>query len=163
MFVRDFVHLPRPFAGVSARFVSDTSWIEALARGAIEAAVELAGVRAPEPVPSAAPAHVRLELGPLRFRGEAIVLGLHWETDCPPPVFTSLDGDLEIAALGDRATQVTVEASYELRQPAAPFGAADPAEARVAEAALRALLRSAASEVEVGSRISGSRGPGGRP
>jgi hypothetical protein len=109
MFVRDFIHVERPFEVVAPRFLGNELPIEALALDAITEACASLGPGGHEVVTDG----LRCTRGALRSRGEAIVVPVRCVNDRHPAGPASLDGELEVAPLRDARTELGFEASYQ--------------------------------------------------
>jgi hypothetical protein len=102
---------------------------------------------------------VRVSLGAPTRLGETTLLPMSWEATGPTGFFPVMDGDLEIAPLGERRTQLAMSARYR-----PPFGAlgrvADRALLhRVAEATVKEFVdRVADVLIEVACSSNGSSG-----
>jgi hypothetical protein len=136
MFVRDFIQVSRPFEDVAPRLVRDADWLNPVVHDALEDAM-----RAHETWPPGAPIGaelaspaVRCTRGPVRIRTDTLVVLLRWEADPPIGPIPSLEGDLEVAPMGESRSQLSLSAQC------APFGRSDPASQRVVETGLRAFL-----------------------
>ena len=134
--MRDFIEVPRPFEEVAPGLVRDAQWLNPIVHHALEEASE-AGHR--EPVDGtgtdgAALTSVHCVRGPVRIRADSLVVPVHWDTDPPDGVLPVLDGDLEVAPLGESRSQVSFSAYCR------PYGRWDPGTQRVAEVAMRAFL-----------------------
>lgn len=175
MFVRDFIHVARPFQSVAPSFLRDPRWLGPIVDEAVcEAArVSRALVGSPDPTNDAgasieAAPGVRLDRGAVRSRVRGLVVPIFWENDVERTWFPAISGDLEIAPIGLSASELVLSASYRspeaLNRPAdgpladEPFddpvpesAAADPALVhRVVETGVRAFLQSLAVTLEAG-------------
>jgi len=114
MFVRDFIHVDRPFEVVGPRFVGTDLPIEELAIAAMTDACASAPHDGGSAIDDGGPAldGLRCTRGALRSRGEAIVVPLRWVSDERPAGPASLEGELEIAPVGS-STELGFEASYQ--------------------------------------------------
>jgi len=136
VFVRDFIEVARPFEEVAPRLVRDTDWLNPIVHDALEQVRE-GGYSTPVDGPAGdgvAPTAVHCVRGLFRIRADSLVVSLHWDIDPPGGVLPVLDGDLEVAPLGERRSQVSLSAYCP------PFGRTDPARQRGAEVAMRAFL-----------------------
>jgi hypothetical protein len=136
MFVRDFIEVARPFEEVAPRLVRDTDWLKPVVHDALALVRDVgsspqAGGPATDGV---APTVVHCVRGLFRIRADSLVVSLHWDTDPPGGVIPVLDGDLEVAPLGERRSQVSLSAQCP------PYGREDPARQRSVEGAMRAFL-----------------------
>jgi hypothetical protein len=117
MFIRYFVEVNRPFDEVEAELLrAPAEWIpdlagEAEARGeGLLAEVGFGKVLRVERT-------VRIEFGaPARLEAKTL-LPVKWRPAAGGPALPGLDGDLELAAVGPRRSQLSMTASYE-----PPFG-----------------------------------------
>jgi hypothetical protein len=108
MFVRDFIHVDRPFDAVAPRFVGNDLPLEDLVVIAMSDATA-SFVPADESAPMDALSCIR---GALRSRGEAIVVPLRCVSDDRPLGPSRLEGELEVTPFG-RLTELGFEASYQ--------------------------------------------------
>jgi len=163
MFARDFVDLERPFAEVAHRFVTDTTWLAPLAERAVRSARALT-TRLAGPGPAVGPddrpdGSVRCTAGPVRTAGAGIlipfVIAVAGGADLP-----RLVGELEVAPVGHRHTQVACNVNY--RRPT-PAGIRPRVERAVA-GGVREFLRGIAEHLDlpVPARPT-DRGPPGPP
>lgn len=142
MFVRYYVDLADPFAEVESRLLdAPDRWVPGILRQA-----EDRGTRLLTEVGFALGEDRRLDkevevrIGePYRIRGKT-VLPITWSATGSQALFPSLEGDLEIAGLGDRRSQLSISARY--KPPLGPVGRAlDRALLhRVAEATVKDFL-----------------------
>ena len=107
MFVRDFIHVDRPFDAVAPCFVGRELSVETCPRNAISEACSSLGDE-----------HARIIVdglccsrGRLRSRGEAIVVPLRFLNEAHPAGPASLEGELEVAPVGVQ-TELGFEGSY---------------------------------------------------
>jgi hypothetical protein len=107
MFVRDFIHVDRPFDVVAPRFVGSELSVEAFARDAISDACTSLGDEQARVIVDG----LRCSRGRLRSRGEAIVVPLRFVNEAHAAGPASLEGELEIAPVGAQ-TELGFEASY---------------------------------------------------
>jgi hypothetical protein len=137
MFVRDFLLVERPFAAVAPRFVDRDLPLELIARHAVSAA-----------------GTVQCTRGPLRTRGEAIVVPLQLLDAEHPAGPGSLVGELEVAPFDGR-TELGFEGNY--RADAAAPGD----QHRVTQFAVRRFLQELGRTLEDDTRPSGTNRPSG--
>jgi len=141
MFIRYFLDLPLPFEDAEARLLAAPEvWVPGLARDAEDGGEHLL-VEVGFPVDDhRVGKEVQIELGtPFRIPSKTI-LPLTWTATGPGRLFPSLEADLEIAALGQSRTQLSISARY-----LPPLGAVGRALDRallhrVAEATLKDFL-----------------------
>jgi hypothetical protein len=148
MFVRDFIEIGQPFEAVAPRLVRDAAWLEPIAHDALAEAVTTFGALRPDQ-----PVHqvlsrlsVRCERGPVRFRSDALVMPLRWETNLPAFMLPSLDGDLEVVPLGADRSQLALNATMD-----AFSSDRDAIALRVVETSLRSFLRQLAASLDPAS------------
>ena len=138
MFVRDFIHVDRPFEVVAPRFVSDTGWIapiaEEAAADARDVAVSLLGHR---PTGPAEPGRVRCEVGPVRARKSSILVPMWLISERTEAALPDLAGDLEVAPVGVHRSLVAFAATYQ--RPTHDLDLLERVE-RATEAGLRTFL-----------------------
>jgi hypothetical protein len=96
MFVKDFVHVDRPFEALAPRFV-DAAWLEPLVARAI------------------GDGDLRCERGVVRRRLDALVVPMRW-TMAHVALPSRLDGDLSIGPDGPTESWVTLEATYPIER-----------------------------------------------
>lgn len=168
MFVRDFVHVARPFEAIAPRFLRDPRWLRPIADEAVGEAARVSeaiaetpdriadGVGDPGPRSQLA---LHLDRGAVRTRTRGLVVPISWSDGAALPWFPPLSGDLEIAPIGLSQSALVLSASYpgpELLEPPSaaddrrlPSPAADHAMVqRVVEAGVRAFLLRLASTLE---------------
>lgn len=108
MFVRDFIHVDRPFDAVAPRFVGNDLPLEDLVVSAMSNATASLGPGNE----SASIDGLSCTRGALRSRGEAIVVPLRCVSDDRPVGPSHLEGELEVTPVG-RRTELGFEASYQ--------------------------------------------------
>jgi hypothetical protein len=118
MFVRDFIHVARPFESVAPRFVADATWLD---HGGA----------------------VRCDSGPVRVRHDSLVVPLTITTSGAGAV-PELEADLEVSPLGPTLCQLTLSATY---RRAAAAGTDDALAQRAAEVVARAFLQAVAERI----------------
>ncbi len=94
MFVRDFVHVERPFEAIAPRFLEDPGWLETLLSSASGATA------------------VRCKRGTVRRRADTLVVPMHWALDGSS--LPALDGDLAIVPIDPVRCHISFEATYAL-------------------------------------------------
>lgn len=112
LFVEDFVDVASRIDAVCLALLSGDGWLEPLAGAAEEEGATLLMRIGPAWAPECLQREVRAQLGACRPRGEGFVLWLRWEETEHPALFPVLDGDLEVAPVGDGQTRITLSASY---------------------------------------------------
>jgi len=168
MFVRDFIHVARPFQSVAPRFLRDPRWLGPIVDEAVgEAArVSRALVGSPDFAEDAdasvvSPLGVHLDRGAVRSRARGLVVPISWEDPVEHPWFPPISGDLEIAPIGLGASELVLSANYRstetlvllgddrIHGPAPEPSTAHPALVhRVVETGVRAFLQNLAAELE---------------
>jgi len=148
--VQDFVDVARPLEAVSDRLRGDASWLAPLAEAAEEDGETVRLRIGPAWAGGRLTREVRARLGALRQRGSALVQPILWEASGFRPLFPVLDGDLELAPLGESECRLTLFASY-----VPPFGEIGRGLDRalmhwVAQSTVRSFLRRLALELELG-------------
>jgi hypothetical protein len=149
MFVRYFVVLPLPCGRVTGALLrSPHDWVPGLAMDADRRAqrllVEVGFGREELRLAKL----VSIEVGKPVQLGQKMALPMSWRATGPHGFFPILDGDLEVAALGVRSTQIALSAQYQ--PPLGPVGKAmDRAVLhRIAEATIKDFLDGVARTVE---------------
>jgi hypothetical protein len=133
MLVYDFVPVESPFQEAAA-------WL--LGAGA-EALADAAAAT------FSAPDGGRLDLGDLRERDDAVVVPFAWSGRVAPGVGVRVEGDLQLAPLGDGRSHLSLSASYD--PPVGTVAAADMLRVqRGAEARVREYLGRVACALEAG-------------
>lgn len=139
MFVRDFIHVARPFQSVAPRFLRDPRWLDPIVDEAVDEAarVSRALVGSPELAHEAsacgeAAPGVHLDRGAVRSRTRGLVVPISWEHPVEDAWFPPINGDLEIAPIGLSASELVLSASYRSTETLALLGD-DPVDGLVAE------------------------------
>lgn len=150
MFVRDFVHVARPFQSVAPRFLRDPDWLRPIVDNAIgEAAAvsrALEGAYAVVPheselvIGDTGPApDIQLDRGAVRSRARGLVVPIAWSHMVEVAWFPPLAGDLEITPIGLSRSELVLSASYQ---------SPGPHVHRVVETGVRAFLQRLAAALE---------------
>jgi hypothetical protein len=114
MFVRYFLNLPYPAGDVEqALLQAPERWIPALARDARQrgeallarVGFEAAGLRVAK--------RVEIHIGQARRFPSKTILPVSWKATGPSAMFPVMDGDIEVAPLGPRLTQLSFSGRYE--------------------------------------------------
>jgi hypothetical protein len=151
MFVRYFVELPLAATTVGSVLTREPeTWLPGIATRADHAGGQLLaevgfGTRA------RVSRAVSIQIGRAAKLGEKVVIPIHWSSAGADGLFPHLDGDLEIASLGEERSQLAMSARYD-----PPLGALGRAADRaalhlVAEATLKDFLDNVAEAVLVES------------
>ncbi|HEU5302757.1 MAG TPA: hypothetical protein VFW06_11025 [Acidimicrobiia bacterium] len=168
MFVRDFIHVARPFQSVAPRFLGDPRWLGPIVAEAVcEAArVSRALVGSPDCTKDADASvvslpGVHLDRGAVRSRAWGLVVPISWEDAIEHTWFPPISGDLEIAPIGLSASELVLNASYRSTETLTLLGddqidgpEPEPSTAhpdlvhRVVETGVRAFLQNLAAELE---------------
>ena len=121
MLVYDFIHIPLPVAQVRHRLLVAVGGLwQHVAEAAYDEGEELLSRVGPfGPVPGLSKA-VRVQVGKVRDRGEGCVMPLRWSATGPSELFPVMEADLEIAPLGEHASQLRLSGSYD--PPLGPVG-----------------------------------------
>jgi hypothetical protein len=156
MFVRDFVHVAKPFQSVAPQFLRDPSWLRPILDEAVGVAAEVSraledGDAAPSGaselvIGDTAPLGVQVDRGAVRSRPVGLVVPIAWSHPVDPSWFPPITGDLEIAPIGLSRSELVLSARY---------GSAEVLEAsnprvvhRVVETGVRAFLVRLAGTLE---------------
>jgi hypothetical protein len=147
VFLQDFVDVERPAAEVGEQLASGSAWLAPLASAAGDDATSLLVRVGPQGLGEFVARTVLVRLGRPNTRGDVVMVPIRWEDAQHPALFPVLDGDLEVAPLGDRCCRVVMYASY--RPPLRAFGRVidEALLHRVAESTVRAFLRRTAEAV----------------
>lgn len=154
MFLQDFLLIGQPYDVVAGRLRADPA---ALLTGGFEAArTEAAHLRAqvgPRGWPAVVSETAAVRPGPLRDRGDSVLMAFGWEVPGDEGLFLRLDADLEVAPFGADRTWATLRARY------------NPIGSRVASAAdqliLQRMAESTARAFLIGARATIQHGLGG--
>jgi hypothetical protein len=156
MFVRYYADLATPFEVVEAGLLDGPErWLPGMLEDAEDRGARLladVGFNVREEM--RVDKHVDVRLGEVyRMPGKSLI-PITWTAAGGERLFPSLEGDLEIAALGDRRTQLSISARY--RPPLGPFGRAlDRALLhRVAEATIKDFLDRVVERLDAATDVS---------
>jgi hypothetical protein len=148
MFVQDFQVLDVPFEEVAG-------YVDAHAQTLVDSAFEGARIDGerlrtrvgPSRWPSLFSKTVEVSLAPLRLRGDSFVMSFRWSSVGGAALFPILEGELDLAPLGDSQTVLQVHGQYD--PPAGSLGRHLDRLVlhRVAEATVRAFLTRACSAI----------------
>lgn len=144
--IHDFICIDRPVGEVVALLDAKEGWLGPLASSAYQEGESLLGTdRAVGP--GLLTKRVHMTVGPPRNRADSLVVPIHWEATGVPALFPVLDADLDLAPLGETATQLSLWGSYS--PPLDGVGARLDRLVfhRIAEATVRAFLNSIATAV----------------
>jgi hypothetical protein len=113
MFVRYFLDLPVPFEEVEVSLLDDPeAWIPGLLREAEDRGERLLADVGFELDRRRIAKQVEIQLGPPHRIPSKTLLPMSWHATGLDGVFPQLDGDVEVAALGPRRTQLSISARY---------------------------------------------------
>jgi hypothetical protein len=124
MFLRYFAEIPAPFGAVERCLLDEPqAWVPGLASDAAQARGSMlqhaglegsgddAAARRGEDAPAPAP-RVNVELGDfVRFPSKTVI-PIRWSAATGGALFPTFEGDLEIAPLGEGATQLSISVRY---------------------------------------------------
>lgn len=141
VFVQDFQLIDRPYNVVVGRLRDDPSALLADALGSARTEGEHLRARVGPPGwPDVLTKTVTVHPGPLRDRGDSVLLAFAWESPHAGGLFPRLDADLEVAPFGAAGVRVTLRARYEPPGHRVGTAADQLLLHRVAESTLRAFL-----------------------
>ena len=148
MFVQDFQVL-------DTRFEAVAGYVDSHAEELVESA--LAGARidgerlrarvGPAGFSSLFSKTVEIRLAPLRARGDSLVLSFRWSSIGGAPLFPRLEGELELAPLGEAQTEIQVHGQYDPPVGFLGRGLDRILLHRIAESTMRAFLNRICSSV----------------
>lgn len=148
MLIHDFVQVPRPFAEVSAAILGDgASLFGAPAAAAYDEGERLSLRLSPWRKHPGLGKRVEVDVGRAYERNDRLVVPIHWWASGATALFPRLEADLDVAPLGEEATQLTLMGRYD--PPLAGLGRqADRLLLhRVAEACVRSFLTKVAASL----------------
>jgi hypothetical protein len=149
MFVYDFVPVDERFDTASDLLVVDSAhWLYRAASAAYVVAAAMAGPK-PDRFERAAGGLVSLDLGPIRARDDAVIVPLRWSGPGAPSLFSSLEGDLQLAPLDAERSHLSLFGNYDPPEADLKSRADTLLTQRLAEASVRGFLH----------RVSTSLGP----
>ncbi len=112
LLIQDFADVERPVEAIRGRFVGDGRWLAPLAGAANDEGESLRIRIGPDWAALRMTQEVQVELGPPHQRGDAIVVPISWQAVGLRSLFPMLDGDVELAPLGEERCRLTLSASY---------------------------------------------------
>ncbi len=168
MFVRDFVHVARPFQSVAPRFLRDPQWLRPIVDEAVGEAAAVAHALAggtdrrldrpagsPEDRAGDGFGSTRFDRGAVRSRARGLVVPIFWSNLVDVTWFPPISGDLEITPIGLSRSELVLNASYQpadallVDTPAAEPTSSDAVRVhRVVETGVRAFLQGLAVTLE---------------
>lgn len=114
MFVRNFTVLDLPLARVESQFLKGADrWLPAMASEASGHGNRLLSELGFKLGPSRLSRRIAVQVGTMVRTPGVTMLPLRWRAASGETLFPTLDGQLEIAALGPHVTQVGLSATYE--------------------------------------------------
>lgn len=149
MLLHDFAYVPTPAARVCERILAnDGEWLAPLAAAAAGEGEALRLRVGPLEALPMLGASVTVHVGQPISRSEVTVVPLTWQLTSAAGLFPVLSADLEIAALGDHMTQVTLHGRYDPQLGATGRRIDRLLMHRIAEATVRSFLRRLAEALE---------------
>ena len=113
MFIRYYVDLPLRFRDVEDVLLdAPSSWVPGLLRDAEDRGQHLLAEVGFDVDTRRIDKEVEIGIGEPNRLGRVTALPVSWRATGPERLFPQLDADLEIAALGDERTQLSISASY---------------------------------------------------
>jgi hypothetical protein len=114
MFIRDYVIVDRSLADVEMEFFTGARrWLPSMAVRANGRGTKLLSELGFDIGPRRIAKRIEVRLGELRRIEGVTLVRVHWHAAEQVGLFPSLDGHMELAALGPTRTQVGISASYE--------------------------------------------------
>jgi len=149
--IQDFADVALPLRAIRGRFLDTADWLAPLASAAQDEGESVILRVGPAWAPEGVTREVRVSLGLVHFRNEALVIPLSWESVGLRSLFPVLDGQVEVAPLGDDSSRLTFSGSY--TPPGGGLGARlDRALLhRVATSTVRSFLNNVAASLQVRS------------
>lgn len=113
MFIEDFIDVDLPFARVGPLLAGEPAgWLGACAERAEEEGADVVVRIGPGGLLAGARQRVRVQTGAPRPRADGLVVPLGWRTIRLQMLFPSLEGDLEVAKLGEDRCRLTLSGQY---------------------------------------------------
>ncbi len=112
VFIQDFVDVDESEQLVSERLSSGQAWLARLANAAGDDTESQLVKLGPSSLGDLIAREVRVRLGPPTALEDGIVVPLRWEDARRPALFPVLDGNLQVASLGQGRSRVVLYASY---------------------------------------------------
>jgi len=144
--IHDFVQVARPYGEIVAAILANPKALFGPSADAAYREGERLSMRlTPLPAHPSLGKRIEVDVGSAYRRSDRLVLPINWWATGATVLFPRLDADLEIAPMGDDATQITLMGRYD-----PPFSVlGDAADRlllhRVAEASVRAFLTGVAA------------------
>ncbi len=113
MFIEDFIDVDLPFARVGPLLAGEPGgWLGACAERAEEEGADVVVRIGPGGLLAGARQRVRVQTGAPRPRVDGLVVPVGWRTIRLQMLFPSLEGDLEVAKLGEDRCRLTLSGQY---------------------------------------------------
>ena len=114
MFLRSYVVVARPFDEVAAEMAAGAeNWMPDMARHANGDGQKLLSELGFNVGKSRIGRRIKVEMGAPKVRAGLMFLPIRWGAATEAALFPTLDGELEVAALGSVGTQLGLSANYE--------------------------------------------------
>lgn len=114
MFLRSYVVVARPFAEVGAEMAAGAdNWMPDMARDANGDGEKLLSELGFNLGKGRIGRRIKVEMGAPKVRDGLMFLPIRWRAATEAALFPTLDGELEVAALGSARTQLGLSANYE--------------------------------------------------
>lgn len=149
--LKDFIDVRQPFDAARQRIDDGEAWLSPLACAAETEGEELRLQIGPDWASRHLRRVVRARLGSPRRRGDGLAVAITWESTEMRSLFPVLDGDLELAPLGEEECRLTLYASYVPPLGEIGRGLDRALLHRLAEATARSFLTHVAEVLEQGS------------
>lgn len=148
IFIQDFADVDRPYCEVQTQFAGASEWLSPLASAASEDGEALRMRIGPAWSAGLVTREVSVTLGPPRPRGDALSRSLAWRASELQSLFPLLEGDIELAPIGDDDCRISLAVVY--TPPLGGLGArVDRALLhRVAASTVRSFISKVASNLE---------------
>lgn len=114
MFLRSYVDVARPIAEVEAELAAGAgNWMPDMARGSDGAGEKLLSELGFNLGKRRVGRSIKVEIGAPKANGGVMFLPIRWRSATEAGLFPTLDGVLEVAALGSGRTHLGLSANYE--------------------------------------------------
>ncbi|MHB1209436.1 MAG: hypothetical protein ACYC1I_06970 [Acidimicrobiales bacterium] len=112
IFIQDFADIERPFNEAQIRFSGASEWLSPLASEASEEGEALRMRIGPSWSAGLVTREVNVTLGPSRARGDTVSRSLAWRASELQSLFPLLEGDIELAPIGDDGCRISLAVVY---------------------------------------------------
>ena len=112
IFIEEFVDIDRPFDAIRDVFTGNSEWLAPLASAAAQDGESLRMRIGPSWAAGLVTREVEVLLGPPRPRDDTIFRSLAWKASELHSLFPLLDGEIELAPIGDDSCRVSVAVVY---------------------------------------------------